>query len=203
MRAADSSRVAGAPHARPRGRPAGGPGPGSRWTESTGRPPSGVRPECRAARPVSHLDVVVRLTVGLPLVRAAPALAEGGGPAAGGPADLRPVQAASWQLLRGVCGVVWNAGFLAESPRRPVPGRQLLFDLRRPLGLSHTTHMHPQRRCQATVPRDVAAKRTGLRLAVCSSSLAWDPTPPLGFNFLLRAARGTRKTTATQQQRQR
>ena len=103
---------------------------------------------------MSRLDVVVRLTVGLPLLRAATAFAEGGGPAAGGPADLRPMEAASWQLLRGVCGVVWNAGFLAQSPRRPVAGRHC---------------------------RTAAAI---LDFAV--------------FDFLLRAARGTRKTTATQ-----
>ena len=48
-------------------------------------------------------------------VRAAPALAEGGGPAAGGPAELRLVQAATWQLLREDCGVDRNAGFLAPS----------------------------------------------------------------------------------------
>ena len=51
MRAADSCRAVAAPRARPRRWLAGGPGQGSRWTESTGRPPSGARPECRAARP--------------------------------------------------------------------------------------------------------------------------------------------------------
>ena len=68
-------------------------------------PPEGHRlvrdPSAGRHVPVSHLGVVVRLAVarwwwaeGLAEVLAAPALAEGGGPAAGGPAELRLVQAA-------------------------------------------------------------------------------------------------------------
>ena len=69
----------------------------------------------------------------------------------------------------------------------------LLFDLRRSPGLPHTTHLHLQRQCQATVSRGVATKRTGLRLAVCSSSFARDPAPPLRLSILLCAAGGTKK----------
>ena len=68
-----------------------------------------------------------------------------------------------------------------------------LFDLWRSSGLPHPTHRYPRRPCHATVSRGVATKRTDLRLAVSSSSMASDPTPPLGFSFLLCAGGGTQR----------
>ena len=68
-----------------------------------------------------------------------------------------------------------------------------LFDLWRSSGLPHPTHRYPRRPCHATVSRGVATKRTDLRVAVSSSSMASDPTPPLGFSFLLCAGGGTQR----------